>query len=125
MRYFRGLTNYCLLVLATLSVGCAKAPESISAAYVSHVSYQSWTCQQLGDEDRRLASALALSSKQQEQARTNDTVGVILLGLPVSSMSGDNIAPQIARLKGEIEAVRKASREKGCLTQPATTLARR
>ncbi|WP_281405000.1 hypothetical protein [Nitratireductor sp. XY-223] len=38
----------------------------------------------------------------------NDVVGVILIGLPVSSLSGDNIAPQIARLKGEKEAIRQA-----------------
>ena len=61
-----------------------------------------------------LSTALAQASTQQEQARTNDTVGVILLGLPVSSMSGDNIAPEVARLKGETEAVRKAMITKGC-----------
>lgn len=41
-------------------------------------------------------------------------VGVILIGLPVSSLSGDNIAPEIARLKGEQEAVRKAMVLKNC-----------
>jgi hypothetical protein len=64
----------------------------------------------------RLSQALAQASTQQENARTNDTVGVILIGLPVSSLSGDNIAPEIARLKGETEAVRKVSIGKGCTT---------
>lgn len=41
-------------------------------------------------------------------------VGVILIGLPVPSMSGDNIAPEIARLKGEQEAFRKAMALKEC-----------
>jgi hypothetical protein len=35
-----------------------------------------------------------------------------MLGLPVSSLSGDNIAPQIAQLKGESDALRKASTSK-------------
>jgi len=101
-------------LLALAALGCAKKPESIAAAYVSHVTYQSWNCQQLGEESARLSDALAVASEQQTNARTNDTVGIIFLGLPVSSMSGDNIAPQIAHLKGEMEAVRKASTLRNC-----------
>jgi hypothetical protein len=103
-----------LMALASVSVACAKSPESIAPSYVSEVGYQSWTCDQLGGESNRLSAALATASQQQTQARTNDTVGVILIGLPVSSMSGDNIAPEIARLKGETEAVRRASITKRC-----------
>ncbi len=100
---------------ATLAVGaCAKHPDSIAPSYVSEVGYQSWSCQQLGEETQRLSSALAVASTQQEKARTGDVVGVLLLGLPVSSLSGDNIAPEIGRLKGEQEAVRKAMISKNC-----------
>ncbi len=99
---------------AIVLASCAKAPESISASYISDVGYQQYTCDQLGSEMSRLSSALALASAQQEKARTNDVVGVILIGLPVSSMSGDNIAPEIARLKGEQEAVRRAAMIKRC-----------
>jgi len=93
---------------------CAAKPESIAASYVSEVSYQHWTCQQLGEETHRLSAAYAVAAKQQEQARSNDVAGVILIGLPVSSLSGGNIAPEIARLKGEQEAVRKAMITKTC-----------
>jgi len=82
------------------------------------VGYRSWSCQQLGEEQNRLASALATASKQQEQARTNDIAGVIILGLPVSSMSGDNIAPEIARLKGEQEAIRRVMIVNNCSSIP-------
>jgi len=51
---------------------------------------------------------------QQNQARSNDAVGVFFIGLPVSSMSGGNIAPQIATLKGQQEAVRQTMQKKGC-----------
>jgi len=86
-----------LSVLGALALcACAKSPESISPSYISDVGYQSWTCQQLAGEELRLRDALATASTQQEKARTNDTVGVIFLGLPVSSLSGDNIAPEIA-----------------------------
>jgi hypothetical protein len=62
----------------------------------------------------RVSQALTAASQQQENARTNDTVGVVLLGLPASSLSGDNIAPRIAQLKGESDALRKASTSKNC-----------
>ena len=42
--------------------------------------------------------------------------GVILLGLPLASMSGENIAPQIAALKGEQEAVGQAMQFGNCGT---------
>lgn len=102
------------VVLAAFVAGCAKSPDSIAPAYVSAVTYKSWSCRDLADELSRLSSALATASTQQENARTNDTVGVLLIGLPVSSLSGDNIAPQIADLKGRIEAVHEASVERHC-----------
>ena len=105
-----------LFVLLVFLSGCAKSPESISPAYISEVGYLNWSCQQLAEEDGKLRNALAVASTQQENARTNDTVGVLLIGLPVSSLSGDNIAPEIARLKGEAEAIRKASVRKSCIT---------
>jgi len=93
---------------------CAPTPESIQPAYVSEVPYQSWTCQQLGEELGRLNNALSVASVQQHSARSNDVAGVIFLGLPVGSMSGQSIAPQIARYKGEQEAVNKAMIRNNC-----------
>lgn len=95
--------------------GCAVAPASIQPSYVSEVPYQSYTCTQLGQESQRLDAALATASKQQENARSGDTVGVLLLGLPVSSLSGANIAPEIANLKGQQIAVQKSIITKKCV----------
>ena len=105
-----------LFVAAALAVaaGCAKSPESIAPAYISEMHYRDWTCDQLGQERSRLAAALETASAQQEQARSNDIAGVILLGLPVASLSGDNIAPEVARLKGERAAVDRTLRLNDC-----------
>jgi hypothetical protein len=103
-----------VVAVAAALGACAKSPESIAPSYVSEVSYQAWSCSQLAEETLRLSSAYASAAQQQEKARTNDVVGVILIGLPVSSLSGDNIAPEIGRLKGEQEAVRKAMVIKNC-----------
>lgn len=102
------------IAAATLLSACAASPDNIAPAYVSIVTYKSWSCKDLADEASRLSSALATASTQQETAHTNDTMGVLFLGLPIASMNGGNIAPQIADLKGRIEAVHEAMTEKDC-----------
>lgn len=94
--------------------GCAKAPSSIAPAYTSEIPYQSLSCKQLGEESARVGNALTAASSQQENARTGDAWGVFLLGMPVSTLSGDNIAPQIASLKGQQEAIQKTMITKNC-----------
>jgi hypothetical protein len=104
----------------TLSIwsGCATAPENIAAAYVSHMAYMQYSLEQLGQEEARLQAALSSSSDAQRRARSNDTLGVVFLGLPVSSLSGSNQASNVARLKGELEAVQKAIILKGGTVTP-------
>ncbi len=104
-----------MISLVLLTAGCAKAPESIQASYVSDVNYSGWSCKQLGQEEQRLSAAYASTAAQQNKARNNDVVGIILIGLPVSSLSGDNVAPEIARLKGNQEAVQRAMIKNNCL----------
>jgi hypothetical protein len=102
-----------ILFICVLS-GCAANPESIPPSYVSELSYQQYSCEQLGQEQVRMSSALATASDAQRRARSNDTAGVILLGLPVSSLSGSNQASNIGRLKGEMEAIQRAGTLKNC-----------
>jgi hypothetical protein len=107
-----------LLACAAALVGCAKSPGSIAPSYVSDITYRNVSCSDLAVESERMNQALARASAQQEQARGNDTVGIILIGLPVSSLSGDNVAPEIARLKGELEAIHRVSLQKKCASPP-------
>lgn len=114
-----------LTPLAIIAVSCAAAPESIQASYVSTVPYGDWTCQQLGEEAQHIEQAMTSAYAQQKQARAGDAMGVFFIGLPVSSMSGANIAPQIANLKGQQEAVRQTMVKKGCASQIAAAPARK
>ena len=100
--------------LAVLVAGCAKKPETIEAAYVSPTIYDKWPCSQLTEEHMRLNHAYTQAAAQQNQARSNDIAGVILIGLPVSSLSGGNVASQVANLKGQQEAVRTTMIRKNC-----------
>lgn len=99
---------------AAFIAGCAKSPDSIAPSYVSDISYKPLSCGDLAIEDARLRTALTRASAQQENARGGDIVGVLLIGVPVSTLSGDNIAPEVARLKGEVDAVGRVSLEKKC-----------
>lgn len=103
-----------LVFLASLLSSCAQAPEEVRPAYVSSVAYDGWSCRQLGEEQARLQTALATASAQQSQTRANDVAGWVFLGLPVASMSGGNVAPEIANYKGQIEAVQQAMIRKSC-----------
>ena len=108
MKYF-----WILLVILSASA-CAKTPESIAPSYISDQTYQDWTCEQLVREQASLERAYTNVAAQQKKARSNDVVGILLIGLPVSSLSGDNVAPQVADIKGREEAVRLTITRKGC-----------
>ncbi len=103
-------------IAAALAVtACAKKPETIAPSYISPTTYSSWSCSQLAAEATRVDSALSQASEAQNKARQNDTVGVIFLGLPVSSLSGGNMAEQIASLKGHKQVLEQTQIQKNCI----------
>lgn len=102
--------------VVTLTAGCAKSPESIAPSYVSEVPYQSYSCAQLGQEKARLEQAYAVTAKAQDDARTGDALGVLFLGLPTSTLSGGNVAAEVASLKGQMTAVDRTIIVKNCRT---------
>jgi len=112
-RFCRGI-KVCLCIGSLTLVGCATKPESVHPAYVSHVTYLNWDCDQLSAEQHRLLAALSSASDAQRHARGNDVVGWIFLGTPVATLSGGNQAANIARLKGELEALQRAMIAKKC-----------
>lgn len=102
------------LGLSLLAGACAQDPKSIAPSYVSTHNYRGLGCGQMRDELVRIDSALVTASKQQSDARTGDVVGILLLGLPVSTLSGSNIAPQVASLKGQKETLEMRLIRSGC-----------
>jgi hypothetical protein len=102
------------VLLALLLAGCASRPESIAPAYVSPVVYQSWSCQQLGEEEARVNAAYTVAAGSQNRARSNDTTGVLLLGLPLGSMTGEGVEAQVASLKGQQAAIQQSEAMKNC-----------
>lgn len=101
-------------MLAGALVACAKNPDAIAPISMPVNAYAGLSCEQLVTENRRSSAALAAVSQQQKQAATGDAVGVFLIGVPVSSLSGGDKEGLVAQHKGEIVAIEGAMRAQGC-----------
>ncbi len=122
--------NVAVFAVAISIAGCASRAENISAAYVSPLQYQNYNCAQLGEEASRLASRAAQVAGVQDSKATNDAVatgvGVIIFWPALLLIKGDSTtAAELARLKGEMEAIERIAIEKKCnirfQQKPATT----
>lgn len=106
-------------VLAAALVGCASNSERITASYISPLQYQNYACAQLADEAQRVSARVAQVSGVQDQKASNDAIATgvaIVLFWPAAFMIGgnDQNTAELARLKGEFEAIEKASVQKNC-----------
>ena len=100
------------LTLATLAAGCATAPRDIAPNYVSPLSYERYSCDQLAAEGQRLNARVATISGQQEDKMIGDaaalTAGFVLFP-PLILLIGDGPqAQELGRLKGESDALQAA-----------------
>jgi len=114
----------CSLASITLISGCASSSRDIASAYVSPNTYQSWSCEQIYEENSRLAVRVSqLGGKVDERANGDAaamTIGMILFWPALFFVKGNGPeAQEYARLKGEHEALQKAVSTKGCI--PAST----
>jgi hypothetical protein len=116
MRWARALS----LSMATASIvgaGCATPPEKIAAAKVDAAPYAAMDCGALAAEGVRLRKSLGLAEAAQRRQRENDTIGVLMVGLPMGSMAGGKENEQaIARFKGQQAAIDATQKTKGCMT---------
>ena len=108
-----------MALLALGLCGCAKSADQVSAAYVSPIHYQSYTCLQLGQEAERMsARAVALTGAQNRQAASDavaTTVAVVIFWPAAFMVGGDNAqTAELARLKGEMEAIEQVAIQKKC-----------
>jgi hypothetical protein len=108
------------VAIAALAVAaCASKSSEITPAYVSPVSYQSYTCQQLGQEAQAVSARAAVVSGAQDQKRSNDQlatgVAVIVFWPAAFLVGGDGpAAAELAQLKGQMVAIEQASIQKKC-----------
>ena len=107
-------------IAAALALGaCASRPDDISAAYVSPLPYQQLDCEQLAAEAQRVSTSAAVAAGAQNQQASNDavatTIAVVVFWPALFLIKGDNAkAAEVARLKGEMQAIEQASIAKRC-----------
>ena len=110
------------LILSTVTAfvsGCATGADDIAPSYISPVTYESYTCEQLAEEAQAVSARAAQAAGAQNKARTNDavmtTVGVVVFWPSLFLIKGNGPqAAEVARLKGEMEAIQTASIRKKC-----------
>lgn len=110
----------CVATLALLTAsGCAKNPDAIAALSMPVNAYSGLSCAQLEGEYQRSNASLQARSAEQRSAATGDAVGVFLIGVPMSSLTGGNKEGLVAQHKGEIIAIQGAQRQQGCQVSAA------
>ncbi|MGC6606616.1 MAG: hypothetical protein ACON5O_07650 [Lentimonas sp.] len=101
----------CALAFAS---GCMNMPtptSQITGAYTSGLNYQDYTCEQLAAEMASLARRENQLVAAQEQRIKSSKVQAFWYGVG----QGDGVeASELANVRGEREAVRKAMDAKGC-----------
>ncbi len=106
------------IIVVTVSVGllagCAKRPDSIAAIPMETAQYQNLSCRGLAQEETKIRNDLDALSAQQNSAADSDAVGVFLLGVPWSSMSGNDKEAAIAVAKGRLDAIDIVQVGKNC-----------
>jgi len=77
-------------------------------------AYSGLSCDELNTQLLNTNTQLNNLFAEQKQAVTGDALGVFLIGVPLSSLSGADKEGLIAQRKGEKQAIEARIRETGC-----------
>jgi hypothetical protein len=102
------------ILLCAVVSACAKQPENIAAVPMDTASYERMSCRSLAAEEAKITAELNALSAAQKSAANSDALGVFLLGIPWSSMSGNDKEALIAVAKGRVDAINTVQASKGC-----------
>ena len=107
------------LVAASILSACATPPKDIAPSYVSTGLYENLSCQQLRVEAEGVSARAAAANGKQDKNRGSDaamtTVAIVLFWPAAFFMKGDGAdAAEVARLKGEMQAIDQVNRIKKC-----------
>ncbi|MBX3480799.1 MAG: hypothetical protein KF842_10380 [Caulobacter sp.] len=105
---------FALAVAGLLLAGCATSAAKVQPISISPLLYANKSCDELALQFAQTDKDLQVQSLRQNKTRRADKVGVLLLGLPLSSMTGHGAEGEVAQLKGEKIAIEKAQAAKGC-----------
>jgi hypothetical protein len=112
-------TAYSIIAVCVSLVGCASYSEKIAPTYVSPMQYEAFNCRQLAEEAQRVSARAAQAAGAQDKQATSDTVATtaaIILFWPAAFFVGGDKqnAAELARLRGEMDAIEQTSVRKQC-----------
>ena len=97
-----------------LAAGCAKRPEDIAAKPVAVDTYMQMQCAQLAQLKMQKDAELTAVSKKQSDVADQDAAAMGVVHVPVGSMVGNDREEDVARAKGEVQAINSAYQSKNC-----------
>lgn len=97
-----------------LAASCAKRPEDIVATAVPVDTYMQMQCPQLVQLKTQKEMELSNLAKEQKETADQDAAAMAVIHVPVGSMAGNDKEPEIARVKGEVQAINSAYQSKSC-----------
>lgn len=98
------LTTAALLAGATMLGACAQSPDSILPVSMGN-AFVEMPCGQARQMLAAERQTLAALEVRQNDAVAGDALGVFLVGVPMSSLSGGDAAGEIAAAKGKVIAL--------------------
>ncbi|HEY1545814.1 MAG TPA: hypothetical protein VGG01_25710 [Xanthobacteraceae bacterium] len=106
-------------LIACLLASCASSSDKIAASYVSPMQYDNYNCRQLADEAQRVSAHAAQAAGAQDNQATKDTIAttaaIVIFWPAAFFVQGDKQnAAELARLKGEMDAIEQVSIRKQC-----------
>ena len=98
------MKKYISIATVSLLAACAQNPASIAPVSMGN-AFAALPCQQAAADLTAERQALAALESKQKGAVAGDAVGVLLLGVPVSSLSGGDVSGHIGASKGKVIAL--------------------
>lgn len=92
------------IVALPLIAACAPRPDAIAPVSMGS-AFSSYDCRAAAADLRTERQNLDTLSQAQRNAATGDAIGVFLIGVPTSSLTGGNKAGDIGAAKGKIIAL--------------------
>lgn len=120
-----GQMNYSLInkwvavvVIVGILAGCATSPDKIQPTYISPLQYSHLDCDQIRQEIVRVNARISEVAGVQQKHANNDAVamgvGLVIFWPALFFLAGGDRKEELARLKGEYEALQTVAIEKKC-----------
>lgn len=105
------MKHHMTILALPLLAACAQSPGSIAPVSMG-AAYTGLPCRQAAVDLTAERQSLAALESKQKGAVAGDAIGVFLIGVPVSSLTGGDVAGEIAAAKGRVLAL--DARVKSC-----------